>query len=54
MKQVYFRIFLSLIWFVVGVVSAVRGSFQMGVFYAIIGLVFLYSAYSAKKNTGDN
>lgn len=48
MRHVYIRSILALIWVAVGIVS-------VNIFFILMGLVFLYSAYAVwKKEKSDN
>jgi len=40
---------VGLIWLAAAMVSSVSGSFEIAVFHAVLGCVFLYSAYTTRK-----
>lgn len=54
MRHFYIRLVLGVIWLNVAVVSAVSGNLLFAALYAILGSVFLYSAYSIWKKNNDN
>ena len=54
MRHIFIRVIIAVIWLAVAVVSGVSGSFEMAILYAVLGCVFLYSAYTAWKKEKDN
>lgn len=54
MRHILIRIIIAVIWVAVAVVSGVSGNFEMAGLYAILGCLFLYSAYTAWKKEKDN
>ena len=58
MRHLFFRFILGIVWLVVAVVSAVVGNISFAALYAILGIVFLWSACSIwkkeEKNDKDN
>lgn len=56
MRHCYFRVLLGLVWMVAAVGSVVNGKFSMAAIYGVLGVVFLYTAYTIwkkDKKTGD-
>lgn len=51
MRHFYFRIGIGVIWFIVAAINAASGNLPFTVFNAVIGVIFLYSAYTIWKNT---
>lgn len=49
MRHVYIRGILALIFLVAAIVSGVSGNLEMTALYVIMGVLFLYSAYSTWK-----
>ena len=54
MRHIYIRGIIGLIWLAAAIVSGVSGKFEMSALYAILGGVFLYSAYITWKKDKDN
>lgn len=54
MRHFYFRFFFGIVWFAVAIVSAVKSNISFAVLYALMGVVFLWSAYSVRKKEKDN
>lgn len=55
MRHSYFRFILGIVWLAAAVVSAVRANISFAALYAVLGIVFLWSAYSTwKKEKKDN
>ena len=54
MRHFYFRLIFGIVWLVVAVVSAVGANIPFAALYVVLGIVFLWSAYSIwKKETKD-
>ncbi|MDO5156523.1 MAG: hypothetical protein Q4D51_11215 [Eubacteriales bacterium] len=49
MRHVYMRGILGLIWLVAAIACAVMGNYSMIAIFALLGGVYLYSAYSNFK-----
>lgn len=49
MRHVYVRGILAMVWLAVAILCGVSGNFAAMPLYAVIGGVFLYSAYAAWK-----
>lgn len=55
MRHFYFRLILGIVWLAVAAVSAVNANIPFAVFYAAMGIVFLWSAYAVwKKGKGQD
>lgn len=54
MRHFYIRLVLGVIWLNVAVVSAVSGDLLFAALHLVLGIVFLYSAYSMWKKNNDN
>lgn len=54
MRHFYFRLVLGIMWLIGAVVSALAASIPFTVFYIVLGIVFLYSAYSVWKKEKYN
>lgn len=54
MRHFYFRLVLGIVWVVASIVSAVTANIPFVVLYVVLGIVFLYSAYSTWKKEKDN
>ena len=53
MRHFYFRLIFGIVWLVAAVVSAVRSNISFAALYAVLGIVFLWSAYSTRKKEKD-
>lgn len=53
MRHFYFRLIFSIVWLAAAVVSAVRSNISFAALYAVLGVVFLWSAYSIRKKEKD-
>ena len=53
MRHFYFRLLFSIIWLAAAVVSAVKSNISFAALYVVLGLVFLWSAYSIRKKGKD-
>lgn len=54
MRHFYIRLMIGVVWEVAAVVSAVIGNFPFAALYLVLGIVFLYSAYSTWKKEKGN
>ena len=54
MRHFYFRLIFGIVWLAVAVVSAVRSNISFAALYAVLGIVFLWSAYSTRKKEKDD
>lgn len=54
MRHCYFRLVLGIIWLLAAVVSGVSANIPFALLYTVLGIVFLYSAYSIWKKEKDN
>ena len=52
MRHVYFRGILGLVWLAAAIAAGVSGQAGTAVMYALLGVVFLYSAYEQWKKNG--
>ncbi len=53
MGHFYFRLIFGIVWLAVAVVSAVKSNIFLTALYAVLGIVFLWSAYSIRKKEED-
>ncbi|MCI8333488.1 MAG: hypothetical protein HFH25_02765 [Lachnospiraceae bacterium] len=53
MRHIYVRGVMSVVWFGTALVSGLSGSLETAGFYAILGALFLYSAYGVWKKEKD-
>ena len=49
MRHFYFRLIFGIVWLAAAVVSAVGANIPFVALYAVLGAVFLWSAYSIRK-----
>ena len=49
MRHCYFRIIIGLVWMIAAVVSGLSGNLSMTALYGVLGLVFVYTAYTIWK-----
>lgn len=53
MRHFYFRLIVGIVWLAVAVVSVAKANISFAVLYAVLGIVFLWSAYSIRKKERD-
>ncbi len=53
MRHFYFRLILGIVWLAAAAVSTVNANISFAVLYALLGIVFLWSAYSIWKKEKD-
>ena len=49
MRHFYFRLIFGIVWLAAAVVSAVKANMPFATLYAVLGVIFLWSAYSIWK-----
>lgn len=49
MRHFYFRLILGIVWLIAAVVSAINANISFVALYVVLGIVFLWSAYSIWK-----
>ena len=49
MRHFYFRLIFGIVWLAAAVVSVVKANISFAALYAVLGIVFLWSAYSIRK-----
>lgn len=54
MRHFYFRLVLGIVWLIAAIVSAVTTNFPFMALYIVLGIIFLYSAYSIWKKEKGN
>ncbi len=54
MRHFYFRLIFGIVWLAAAVVSAVKSNLSFAALYVVLGIVFLWSAYSIWKKDKDN
>lgn len=53
MRHFYFRLIFGIIWLAVAAVSIVKANISFAALYTMLGIVFLWSAYSIRKKEKD-
>ncbi len=53
MGHFYFRLIFGIVWLAAAVVSAVKSNIFLAALYAVLGIVFLWSACSIRKKEED-
>lgn len=53
MRHFYFRLIFGIVWLAAAVVSVVKDNISFAALYAVLGIVFLWSAYSIRKKEKD-
>ena len=53
MRHFYFRLIFGIIWLVAAVVSVVKENISFAALYVVLGIVFLWSAYSNREKGKD-
>ena len=53
MRHFYFRLTFGIVWLAAAVVSVVKANISFAALYAVLGIVFLWSAYSIRKKERD-
>lgn len=53
MRHLYFRLVFGIVWLAAAVVCAVRSNLSFAALYMVLGIVFLWSAYSIRKKEVD-
>ena len=49
MRHFYFRLILGIVWLGAAIASAVKANMSFATLYTVLGIVFLWSAYSIRK-----
>ena len=49
MRHFYIRLVIGVVWLIAAVVSGVTANIPFAVLYVVLGIVFLYSAYTIWK-----
>ncbi len=53
MRHFYFRLIFGIVWLAVAVVSVIKANMSFAALYAVLGIVFLWSAYASRKKEKD-
>lgn len=53
MRHFYFRLIFGIVWLATAVVSVVKANISFAALYVVLGIVFLWSAYSTWKKEKD-
>ena len=53
MRHFYFRMIFGIVWLAAAAVSAVMSNISFAALYVVLGIVFLWSAYSIRKKEND-
>lgn len=54
MRHFYFRLILGIVWLIAAVVSGVNANIPFAALYVVLGIVFMWSAFSIWKKDKDN
>lgn len=54
MRHFYFRLVIGIVWLAAAIVSGISANIPFAVLYAVLGVVFLLSAYSIWKKEKGN
>lgn len=54
MRHFYIRLVIGIVWLIAAIVNGVTANIPFALLYAVLGIVFLYSAYSTWKKEKDN
>lgn len=54
MRHFIIRLIIGIVWIAAAVFSAVKSNFLFAAIYAVLGIVFLFSAYSTWKKEKGN
>ena len=54
MRHFYIRLVIGIVWLIAAIVSGVTANIPLVLLYAMLGIVFLYSAYSTWKKEMRN
>lgn len=54
MHHFYFRLVFGVVWMIAAIVSAATANFPFMALYILLGIVFLYSAYTIWKKEKGN
>ena len=49
MRHFYFRLIFGIVWLAAAAVSAVKSNISLAALYVVLGIIFLWSAYSSRK-----
>lgn len=49
MRHFYLRLVFGIIWLIAAIASAINFNFPFAAFYAVLGIVFLFSAHSIRN-----
>ncbi len=49
MRHFYFRLIFGIVWLAAAVISVVKANISFAALYVVLGIVFLWSAYSTWK-----
>lgn len=49
MRHFYFRLFFGIVWLAAAVISVMKASMSFAALYVVLGIVFLWSAYTIRK-----
>lgn len=53
MRHFYFRLIFGIVWLVAAIVSVAGANISFAILYVVLGIVFLWSAYSIWKKEKD-
>ncbi len=53
MRHCYFRLIFGIVWLAAAVFSVVMANISFAALYVVLGIIFLWSAYSIRKQEKD-
>ena len=53
MRHFQFRLILGIVWLAAAVISVVKANISFAILYVVLGIIFLWSAYSIRKKEKD-
>ena len=53
MRHFCFRLIFGIVWLAAAIVSVVKANVSFAALYVVLGIVFLWSAYSTRKKEMD-
>ena len=53
MRHFYFRLIFGIVWLAAAVVSVVKGNISFAALYVVLGIIFLWYAYSTRRKEKD-
>ena len=54
MRHFYFRLIFGIVWMALAAVSVLKANISFAALYVVLGIAFLWSAYSSRKKEGED